>query len=141
MGDVIWTTTEIYVGVISACLPTIRPLLVQGNHAFSRLTSKLSNSRTSSSSPPSSKRHGWPSTSVKSSTGRLSGQEPSRSRSEVVFSKQDAWSHATVGHYQATRNDIATDIRRDNSQKSESEFPLQGIRVERAVESSWSLKR
>ncbi|MCJ1234521.1 hypothetical protein MMC14_002482 [Varicellaria rhodocarpa] len=42
VGDITWATTEVYGGIISACLPTFRPILIKGNTVLSSLTSRIS---------------------------------------------------------------------------------------------------
>ena len=140
MGDVVWTTTEIYVGVISACLPTLRPLLTKGNSIFSRFASKLSTSRSPSQTSPSlTKQRFWlgPDKSLREGS---SGVSPPRSFDEQP--EQGSWSQPVVSQWQSPHSKLATEIQGSRmSADLESGLPPRCIRVENKFESSWARRQ
>lgn len=79
VADYIWTTTETYVAVISACLPTYRPFVTNTSGFFSRLYGSRSkstkDSKGSSSGDKPSTGNSWPSKRLPSQENDSSYEE------------------------------------------------------------------
>ncbi|MCJ1235614.1 hypothetical protein MMC14_003585 [Varicellaria rhodocarpa] len=153
VNDITWTTVEVYVAVICACLPTLRPIILKGTSAYNSLASKASrssNSRipagpsSSSSKTSSNRRKYWfgsgGGASKNSSTTNASDFErlhdsPS---SSAHNNQHEMMSKPVNGQWRQISSPRG--VPRDLEHGRGLGLPAQGIRVDSEMRSSWTTR-